>query len=585
MNRLRRWTLILILSAAVGVLAGCSSNEAKTGPGTGTVQTSGAPDGSNSGTAEASVSESNVPQETDPTPTNPTATPTPFPDYASGTELFGMISVTGKIVIQPKYEYLDLFTEDGLARFCHHGFWGYVNKIGVEVVKPQYEDAMPFSNGLAAVKSGGLYGFINTSGEMVIAPAFEAIEGGFIYDRCVFEKDGKKGLMDSAGNVIFEPLYADFTLCCDKYLVVTDERGLYAVYDCDGNVVLDFQAREIADVAPEGYILFVKSSIFNLFTGTELNGKMKYTVDDTVRYYSSYYKGSDAISYSEDAVLWGLMDLATGEDLVTPAYDSVYIIRSDLSRAIMYKDGLGGILSTVTGETIVPCSYPYIITEDDFYIVRMSGDQDAYESGVLNYDGALILKPVYSHWLTFSGDGEVAAMAKDGRTIVVDSAGKTVFETSSGVVISYFIDESNGWLFSDGDDDTQGLLDRKGNIVIEDKYKFMLIESHAIFYGDPEHYAYFVNSDYQFVKAGPYTDMIDCTSQGDVLVVIDASGKYGMITSDGTELYPLSDCGIYTNGIQRRINMDDYDYTDYVVNYANERDNTTAYMQISVKAG
>jgi len=58
-----------------------------------------------------------------------------------------------------------------------------------------------------------------------------------------------------------------------------------------------------------------------------------------------------------------------------------------------------------------------------------------------------------------------------------------------------------------------------------------------------------------------------------------------MITSDGTELYPLSDCGIYTNGIQRRINMDDYDYTDYVVNYANERDNTTAYMQISVKAG
>jgi len=278
------------------------------------------------------------------------------------------------------------------------------------------------------------------------------------------------------------------------------------------------------------------------------------------------------------------MDLTTGKVLVMPAYDSIYMIRSDLTRAIMYRDGMGGILSTITGETIVPCSYPYIITQGDFYIVRMSGDEDAYESGVLNRDGKEILEPVYSHWLTFSGDKEVAAMAKDGRTIVVDSDGKIVFETSPGIFIPYFIPESNGWLFTGGDDETEGLLDRKGNVVIEDKYKFMLIESHAIFYADGDHYAYFVDPSYHFVKVGPYTDMIDCTSQGDTLVVIDSSGKYGMITSSGAELYPMSDCGIYTNGIQRRVDMDNYRYTYYVVKYANERDNTTAFMLISVKA-
>jgi hypothetical protein len=397
-------------------------------------------------------------------------------------------------------------------------------------------------------------------------------------------KDGKKGLIDSKGNIIFKPLYADFTLCCDQYLVVTDEAGRYAVYDKDGNVVLDFQDREIADVAPQGYILFVQSSIFNRFTAAVKDGKTTYTVDTTVRYYASYYPGAVSLAYSDDAVLWGIMDLATGKTLVKPAYDSVYMIRSDQTRALMFKDGLGGILSAVTGEIIVPCTYPYIITQGNFYIVRMTGEEDTYESGVLNYDGVEILKPVYDHWLTFSDDGEIAAMGRDGRTVVVDSNGKTVFETDPGVVISFFVPESNGWLFSAGNDETQGLLDRKGNVVIEDKYKFMLIESHAIFYGDADHYAYFINSDYQIVKKGPYTDMIDCTSQGDTLVVIDSSGRYGMITSDGRELYPLTDCGIYTNGIQRRIDMNDYDYTVYVVNYANERDNTTGFMLISVKA-
>lgn len=570
---------VLFLLAAIGVVAGCGMNAPKASSGSVAAETGLHSEGSETADVLPSTADTTETEETVPTPS-----PTPFPDYASGTELFGMISAAGKIVIQPKYEYLDLFADNGLARFRHHGLWGFVDESGTEVLAPLYEDAMPFSNGLAAVKSGGLYGFVNEAGDMVIAPAFEKIDGGFAYGRCVFEKNGKKGLIDSAGNIVFEPEYANFTICCDKYLVVTDEQGLYAVYDCDGNAVLDFQEREINDVAPQGYILFVQSSIFNRFTADMKDGKVKYTVDTAVRYYSSYYKGSQSLAYSDDAVLWGVLDLATGKVLVKPAYDSVYMIRSDLTRAIMFKDGFGGILSTVTGETIVPCSYPYIITEGDFYIVRMTGEEDAYESGVLNYDGTLILKPVYSHWLAFSDDGEVAAQAADGRTVVVDSRGKTVFETSPGVVISFFIPESNGWLFSDGGDETQGLLDRKGNIVIEDAYKFMLIESHAIFYGDRDHYAYFVNSDYQFVKAGPYTDMIDCTSQGDTLVVIDASGRYGMITSDGRELYPLSDCGIYTNGIQRRIDMDDYDYTVYVVDYANERDNTTGYMLISVKA-
>jgi hypothetical protein len=74
----------------------------------------------------------------------PALTPSSVPTYAPGTELFGMLSVTGKVVIEPKYENLDLFSEEGLARFEDHGLWGFVNEQGKEVIPAQYEVVKSF---------------------------------------------------------------------------------------------------------------------------------------------------------------------------------------------------------------------------------------------------------------------------------------------------------------------------------------------------------------------------------------------------------------------------------------------------------
>ena len=61
------------------------------------------------------------------TPT-PTPTPSPVPTYAPGTKLYGMINVTGDVVVEPQYEYLDLFSDEWLALFEDHGLWGFVDK-------------------------------------------------------------------------------------------------------------------------------------------------------------------------------------------------------------------------------------------------------------------------------------------------------------------------------------------------------------------------------------------------------------------------------------------------------------------------
>ena len=53
------------------------------------------------------------------------------------------------------------------------GRYGYVNGAGKFVIEPQYEEALQFSDFLAAVKQDGKWGFINGEGKFVIEPRYE----------------------------------------------------------------------------------------------------------------------------------------------------------------------------------------------------------------------------------------------------------------------------------------------------------------------------------------------------------------------------------------------------------------------------
>ncbi len=71
--------------------------------------------------------------------------------------------------------------------------WGFVNPDGSICMKPAYEEARSFSNGVAAVKKDGEWGFIDGNGEMVVAPQFA--EAGYFtsYGTCVVKETEKDG--------------------------------------------------------------------------------------------------------------------------------------------------------------------------------------------------------------------------------------------------------------------------------------------------------------------------------------------------------------------------------------------------------
>jgi len=95
---------------------------------------------------------------------------------------------------------------DLLPKKAWFGRYGYVNRMGKYVLEPQYEEAQPFSDFLAAVKKDGKWGFINGEGKFVIEPRFE---NAFLFSdgAAAVEENGKWGFVNRSGKYLVQPKY------------------------------------------------------------------------------------------------------------------------------------------------------------------------------------------------------------------------------------------------------------------------------------------------------------------------------------------------------------------------------------------
>lgn len=114
---------------------------------------------------------------------------------------FGFLDPSGNnMIIAPQFDDAQPFSE-GLAPVrvgdADSGRWGYVDTTGRMVIQPQFTWAGPFSEGRAAVTVGDLFegkqGYINRAGKMVIEPQFDAA-GLFIAGRAQVYKEQHGGL-------------------------------------------------------------------------------------------------------------------------------------------------------------------------------------------------------------------------------------------------------------------------------------------------------------------------------------------------------------------------------------------------------
>lgn len=122
-------------------------------------------------------------------------------------EQWGYMNRAFKLSIKPRFEDARDFY-NGLAAVKFNGKWGYINKTGDFVVQPQFIEAWDFKDGKTLmVKTRTGYGFINRVGEFLIEPRLANAEPFFReYARIAVDKTF--GYLQINGRPIFNPLLA-----------------------------------------------------------------------------------------------------------------------------------------------------------------------------------------------------------------------------------------------------------------------------------------------------------------------------------------------------------------------------------------
>ena len=128
---------------------------------------------------------------------------------------WGYLDKTGKFYIKPQFDHAWLFSE-GLAPVQMGDKYGFIDQSGNFVIKPQFEALFKFEGGLAAVKLGGKWGFIDPTGKFAINPQFDAlsfaIDEGlpnyFQEGMVAAEIGGKWGYIDKTGKFAINPKFS-----------------------------------------------------------------------------------------------------------------------------------------------------------------------------------------------------------------------------------------------------------------------------------------------------------------------------------------------------------------------------------------
>jgi hypothetical protein len=221
---------------------------------------------------------------------------------------YGYIDHAGRVIIQPQFIWAEDFwrglgtvyvcgryvsidssgvllplrvTIEGHLEPRHEGEKvGFVDASGQFKISPDFDDALPFSEGLAAVQVGGKWGFVDATGQLVIRPQFKTafyfregvgtaqldsdyvlidrsgkvLASGLQFVDLVFDgrvpaaRGGKNGYLDLRGNVAIPFIYEAGSRFSSG-LAAVKKDGKWGYADTDGRLTIRFEFDEAGEFA------------------------------------------------------------------------------------------------------------------------------------------------------------------------------------------------------------------------------------------------------------------------------------------------------------------------------------------------
>lgn len=353
-----------------------------------------------------------------------------------------------------------------------------VGKLDLEV-----EAIDSFSENLARIKIDGKYGYIDKLGNIVIEPQYSSA-GKFsegLASVCTGNgyNDKKCGYIDKNGKTVIDFKYADAEEFSFGYGVVKSGTK-DIVIDKNANEILSFTHSYIYNFGPISKNLFIIPS-------------------------KDANKGLAVVDKNETVIIDGIAGFGINNDgiiNVHQVFDGV---------GDFWNDGKWGYIDD-KGKLIIDYQYDYAGSfTDGLAAVVKDG-----KYGFINKENKYIIEPTFKYENAFDtpsfSDGLVVIYEKPTST-VYDTKGKKVFEKNFHIR-AY----KNGYA-KFIKDDKYGFIDKKGNVVIDNKYQSVsdfndglaLVFNNYDMDKDTGEFE-FVNKDGKKILAGKINEHVDYTS-------------------------------------------------------------------------
>ncbi|MDB5599895.1 MAG: hypothetical protein JWN71_1939 [Xanthobacteraceae bacterium] len=285
-----------------------------------------------------------------------------------------------------------------------------------EIIPARYEEAMPFSEGLAAVSIDGRYGYIDARGEIVIAPKFD-LAGEFYQGLAEILVGDKTGVIDRKGDIVVPPIFQR-AIPLTKDVILASEGQ----WQPEKNRL----RQELRRNSPDS------SSKFGLYhvAGHWIRRP------DLNRITPFDHQGRGLIWASESGQALGVLGLlaSTGQWIVEPQY---YVARplADERAIVIKRVGDTLLYGAVdpSGQLVVPLQALQLLSwSNGWGWARENIALGKY--ALLDKQGAVIGGRYFDFIEPPKGD--VAAVVLDGRHMGLDRAGNIVPHPDNGRVLS-----------------------------------------------------------------------------------------------------------------------------------------------------
>lgn len=332
----------------------------------------------------------------------------------------GIIDKTGKIIIEPKYNTIKLPNPKEPIFICVYDYNATSGEYKTKVLNEKNEEIL-------------------TNYENINTIDIKEIVSSIPYEKTVlqYQKDGKYGIINFEGKSIIKPMYEEIkNMPYREGELIAKKQGKYGVLNINGGKLLDFKYDYITGdnyyseekkYELDGYIVGINNE----------QGKMQYGYISNKR---------EQILDVEFDKIYRMNDIKDDEN--------IYLLAEKDGKRQLYKNN----------KILLDNNYQSINYSEDSKLLILQKDN---KYGVTDLNGKQILSVDYEQ-IRIPGNYIIAV--KDGKQVIFDLAGT---QKDNLAYTNILKTENENYSVTVDKNDKYGVINKEGDILIENKYNYI----------------------------------------------------------------------------------------------------------------